>query len=68
MKVQVWREGGVITVGKDSKTGNKGTHMMFVRYGERKSDSVHMWDPLTMRVVVMRDTIWLNDCIFSLAM
>ena len=32
--LQVWGEGGVITVRKDSKTGDKGTCMMFVGYGK----------------------------------
>ncbi len=46
-------------MGKDSKTGNKGTRMMFVRYGDCESDSVCMWDPIIMEVVVMQDVIWL---------
>ncbi len=40
-------------MGKDSKIGDKGTKMMFIGYGECERDSVCMWDPLTMRVVVM---------------
>ena len=32
----IWGEAGVVTAGKDSKTGNKGATMMFIRYGERK--------------------------------
>jgi hypothetical protein len=58
--LRVWGEGGVVTVGKDSKTGDKGTFMMFVRYDELKRESVGMWDPSTMRVVVTRDIIWLK--------
>ena len=42
--LQVWGEAGVMTVRKDSKTGDKGTKMMFIGYGEHESDSVCMWN------------------------
>ena len=32
--LRVWGEGAIVTVGKDSKTGNKGTRMMFVGYAK----------------------------------
>ena len=43
--LHIWGKGGLVTVGKDTKTGNKGTKMMFVGYGKHESDSVCMWDP-----------------------
>ena len=61
----VWGEGRFTTVGKDSKTRDKGTHTLFVRSSEHKSSSVHMWDPTTMRVVVARDVIWLKRLHFQ---
>ncbi len=39
--------------------------MMFVGYAEQESDSVHMWDPSTMRLVVMHDVIWLKKLHFQ---
>ena len=63
--LRVWGEGAIVTVGKDSKTGDKGTRMMFVGYAEQESDSVHMWDPSTMRIVVTHDVIWLMKLYFQ---
>jgi hypothetical protein len=51
--LQVWGEGVVVTVGLDSKIGDKRTCMMIVGYVEHESNSVHLCDPSTMRVVVM---------------
>ena len=39
-KLHVWGKAGVIAEGKDSKTGKRGTKMMFVGYAKCKSDSV----------------------------
>jgi hypothetical protein len=39
--LQVWGEAAVVTVEKDSKTGDKGT-TMFIRYDEYKSGSFVM--------------------------
>ena len=39
-KLHVWGEAGVVAEGKDSKTGDRGTKMMFVDYAEHESDSV----------------------------
>ena len=39
--------------------------MMFIGYTEQESDSVHMWDPSTMRVAVMGDFIWLKKLHFQ---
>jgi hypothetical protein len=55
--LQVWGEAGVVTEGKESKTGDRGATMMFVGYAKRESDSVQMW---TSRVVVSCDIIWLK--------
>ena len=63
-KLRVWGEAGVVAVGKDSKTGDKGATMMFVGYAERESDSVRMWDMRTSRVVVSRDIMWLKRMFF----
>jgi hypothetical protein len=43
--LRVWGQVKVITVGKDSKTSDKGATMIFVVYGEHESVSVRMWDP-----------------------
>ena len=64
-KLCVWGEAGVVAEGKDSKTGNRGTTMMFVGYTEHKSDSVWMWDSCTTRGIVSRDVIWLKRMFFK---
>ena len=38
---------------------------MFVGYAEQESNSVHMWDPLTMRVLVTSDVIWLKKLYYE---
>ena len=48
-----------MTVGKYSKTGNKGATTMFVGYNGRENDGIQMWDPRTARAVVMLDIIWI---------
>ena len=63
--LQAWGERAVVTVGKNSKTGYKGTKMIFVGYAEQESESVRMWDPSTKRVVVTREVILLNRYVFS---
>ncbi len=45
--------------------GDKGTKMMFVGYAKQESNSVHMWDPSTMRIVVTLDVIWLKQLYFQ---
>ena len=41
-------EASVVKVGKNKKTGNCGTTMMFIGYlTDRESDSVKMWDSTT---------------------
>ena len=51
-KLCVWGRAGVVAEGKDSKTGDKGTTMMFVGYHKHKSNRVRMWDMCTTRVIV----------------
>ena len=64
--LHTWGEAGVVKIGKNSKTGDRGTTMMFVGYPiDRESDSVRMWDPSTNRVVVTRDVIWLQQMHFE---
>ena len=63
--MKVWGTAGVVKTGKDGKTGNRGTTMMFVGYAGRESDSFRMWNPTTNRVVVSRDIIWLNKPYFQ---
>ena len=64
--LHTWGEAGVVKIGKNSKTGDRGTTMMFVGYPiDRESDSVRMWDPSTNRVVVTRDVIWLQRMHFE---
>ena len=46
-KLCVWGEAGIVAEGKNSKTGDKGTTMMFVGYADCESDSVRMWDLVT---------------------
>ena len=43
-RLLVWQEARVVAEGKNSKTGNKSTTMIFDGYAEQESDSVRMWD------------------------
>jgi hypothetical protein len=54
----IWGEAGVMTVGNDSKMGDRGT-TMFMGYSEHESDSIKMWDPSTNRVIMTYNVIWL---------
>ncbi len=58
--LQLWGDARAVTVGNNSKTGDKGTMMIFAEHRECKSDSVRTWDPQTMRAVVMQDVIQLK--------
>ena len=61
-----WGEAGVVKLGKDGKTGDRGATMMFISYPSlRESDSVRMWNPETNRVVTTRDVIWLHRMFFD---
>jgi hypothetical protein len=57
----IWGKAGVVTEGKDSKTGDEGATMIFIGYTEQESDSVRMWDMHTTRVIVTCDVIWLKQ-------
>jgi hypothetical protein len=52
----VWGNPGVVTVGKDSKTDDKGV----VGYREWESDGIRMWDLYTMRIIPTWDVILLK--------
>ena len=59
-------EAVVVAEGKDSKTGNRGTEMMFVGYpSNRSSDTFKLWNQNTNRVVTSRDVIWLKKMYFA---
>lgn len=58
--IHVWGTAGVVTVGKDSKTYNRGTTLMFVGYEECEIDNIRMWDPYTISVAVACNIIWLR--------
>jgi hypothetical protein len=64
-KLKVWAEAGIVAEGKDAKTGDRGTTMMFVGYADRESDSVRMWDMQTSRVIVIQDVYWLKCMFFN---
>jgi hypothetical protein len=63
--MRTFGEAGVVTEGKRGKTGDRGIDMMFVGYPGREHDSYRMWNPLTNRVVVTRDVIWLKRMFFE---
>ena len=62
--LRTWGEAGVVTEGKNKKTGDRGIVMMFVGYSDRESDSYRFWNPDTNRVVVTRDVIFLKRMFF----
>ena len=46
--------------------GNRGQDMMFVGYPfNQESDSVRMWNPLTNRVVITQDIIWMQRMFYE---
>ena len=56
--LHTWGEAGVVKLGKDGKMGDCGSTMMFVGYpASRESDSIHMWNQDTNRVVTTQDAI-----------
>ena len=56
----------MVKVGKNAKTGDHGTTMMFIVYvTDRESDSVRMWDPTTNGVVKTCDVIWMKQMYFT---
>lgn len=63
--LRTWGEAGVVKVGKDGKTGDRGIKMMFVGYSNRESDSCRMFNPETNRVWSTRDVIWLNKMFYE---
>ena len=62
----LWEEARVMTVGNDSKTGDKGATMMLVGYSKQESYCIGMWGMQTARGVETHDIICLSVCIFSL--
>ena len=66
--LNVWGKAGVVTEGKDGKTGDRGASMMFVGYADRESDSMRMWDMRTSQVIVSRDVSWLKHMIFRMTL
>ena len=65
--LRTWGEAGVVKLGKDGKTGDRGSTMMFVGYpSSHESDSVRMWNQDTNRVVTTRDVIWLKRMFFDI--
>ena len=65
-QLRVWGEAGVVREGKDGKTGDRGTKMMFVGYPHnRESDCKRMFNPQTKRVVVTRDVIWMHEMYYK---
>lgn len=65
-KLRTFGEAGVVKEGKDAKTGNRGTPMMFVGYpANSESDCYRMWNPSTNRIVETRDIIWMGYMLYS---
>ena len=58
-------EAGVVSEGKNSKTGDNGTTMMFVGYANWESSSNRMWDLVMAWVIMTRDVIWLKKMYFK---
>ena len=58
--MRTFDEAGVVYLGKDGKTGDRGTPMMFVGYVNRESNSYRMWNPSTIRVSVTHDVVWMK--------
>jgi hypothetical protein len=61
--LRTWEEAGTVTLRKkhSPKLADCGVQCMFVGYAlNHEGDCYRMWDPLTQRVHVMRDIIWLR--------
>jgi len=63
--LDLWGKAGVITAGKDFKTCDKGSTMMFAGYDKQESDSIRMWGQQTVQVIVTQDVIRLKGMHFQ---
>lgn len=64
--MRVFGEAGIVKIGKDGKTGERGIKMMFVGYpANRESDSKRMYNPVTNRVSTTRDILWLCEMYYA---
>jgi hypothetical protein len=63
--LRVIGEAAVVKEGKDCKTGDRGTTVMFVGYmPDRTRDTYRFYNETTNRVIVSHDAIWLNEDVF----
>jgi hypothetical protein len=67
-KLRTWGEAGVVKL-KDlatAKLEDRGRTCMFVGYAaDHSADCYRMWDPLTSRLHVSRDVVWLRRMFFT---
>lgn len=64
-KLRIFGEAGVVKEGKNGKSGNRGTTMLFVGYSGREKDGVKMYNPNTNGIVNTRDVIWLKRMFYE---
>jgi Integrase core domain. len=63
MHLRTWGEAGTVTLKntRSPKLADRGVQCMFVGYAlNHEGDCYRMWDPLTNRVHITRDIIWLR--------
>ncbi len=64
--LQTFGEAGTIKEGKKGKVLDRGVTMIFVRYDNYHSGNCHrMYNPVTSRVVITCDAIWLGRMYYT---
>ena len=64
--LRTWGEAGTVKMGKDGKVGDRGATMMFIGYANDHTGNVYqMYYPVTKRIWVTRDVIWLQRMYFT---
>jgi len=64
--LRTFGEAGIVKNGKDGKVGDRGITMVFVGYAdERAGNCYRMYNPVTSRVSVTRDVLWVGRMYFT---
>jgi len=59
-------EAGIVKNGKDGKVGDRGITMVFVGYADEHAGNCYrMYNPVTSRVNVMREVMWIRRVYFT---
>jgi hypothetical protein len=64
--LRTFGKAGIVKNGKDGKVGDRGIIMLFVGYADEHTGNCYrMYNPVTSRVSVTRDVIWIGCMFFT---